>query len=184
MSAVAAILLTADEFMCLPNPTNGSQQELVQGEVTTMPPPKARHGIICSQINWLLRSFVAPRRLGWVTSNDTGFILERNPDTVRGPAVAYWSIVRQPQLPEHYFDIPPDLLVEVQSPDDRRRDVREKVRTYVAAGVPLAWLVDPDTRTVTVYAGSLRGLELDETDTLDGGTILPGFNTLVAAIFD
>ncbi|MEO2091084.1 MAG: Uma2 family endonuclease, partial [Gemmataceae bacterium] len=114
---------------------------------------------------------------------DSGFIQERDPDTVRGPDVGFWSITRQPQMPDNYFEIPPDLLVEVLSTDDRRRDVREKIRGYIGAGVPLVWLVDPDTRTVTVYAGSLRGLELDETDQLDGGAVLSGFSCHVSDLF-
>lgn len=183
MSATTIKLLTAEEFMALPNPPDGSQQELVRGEVILMPPPKARHGIICSQIVWLLKSFVTPQRLGWVTSNDSGFIQERDPDTVRGPDVAFWSIARQPELPENYFEIPPDLIVEVLSPDDRRRDVREKIRGYVGAGVPLVWLVDPDARTVTVYPGTLRGTELDEADPLDGGAVLSGFSCRVSDLF-
>ena len=82
------------------------------------------------------------------------------------------------------FEIPPDIAVEVLSPGDRRKNVREKIKDYVKNDVKLVWLVDPDTRTVTVYQGSLRGSELDEADTLTGGDVLPGFTCLVSDLFD
>jgi Uma2 family endonuclease len=183
MSATATKLLTAEEFAALPDPPDGSRQELVKGVVVTMPPPQGRHGVVCSKINRLLGNYVEANNLGWTTSNDSGTILERDPDTVRGPDVAFWRITRQPDVPDGYFEIPPDLAVEVLSPDDRRPRVREKIREYVAAGVPMVWLVDPDTRTVTVYTGRLRGLELDEADQLDGGDVLPGFACRVSDLF-
>ena len=183
MSAIAHKLMTAEEFAALPEPLNGSQQELVKGEVVIMPPPQARHGILCSRIDRRLGIYVEENNLGWTTSNDTGVILERDPDTVRGPDVAFWSIARQPELPAGYFEIPPDIAVEVLSPTDRRRDVREKIREYITLGVRLVWLIDPETRTVTVYPGTIRGTELDESDTLDGGEVLPGFTVPVSYLF-
>ncbi|HUR54737.1 MAG TPA: Uma2 family endonuclease, partial [Gemmataceae bacterium] len=157
--------------------------ELVRGEVIVMPPPQARHGICCSRIDRRLGNFADAQKLGWVTSNDTGVVLERTPDTVRGPDVAFWSIARQPAMPEGYFEIPPDLAVEVLSPGDRRTDVRAKIREYVFYSVPLVWLVDPEARTVTVYRGSMRGMELDDTMDLDGGDVLPGFSCKVSDFF-
>ncbi len=121
--------------------------------------------------------------LGWVASNDTGVILERNPDTMRGPDGAYWSITRQPVAPDGYFEIPPDIVVEVLSPDDRRKDVRAKIKEYLFYGVRLVWLADPEMKIVTVYHGNLRGTELDEADSLDGLDVLPGFTCKVADLF-
>lgn len=183
MSTVQQPLITAEEFARMPDPADGSRLELVRGEIVEMPPPKGKHGIVCSRINRFLGNFVEPNKLGWVTSNDTGVVLEKEPDTVRGPDVAFWNIARQPQQPEGYFLIPPDLAVEVQSPDDRRKDLRAKIKEYLFYSVPLIWLVDPETRTVTVYRGSMRGTELDESDVLDGGDVLPGFACTVADLF-
>jgi Uma2 family endonuclease len=183
MSAVATKLITAAEFVKLPNPADGSRHELVKGKIVTMPPAKGRHGIVCSRIDRKVGNFVDERRLGWVASNDTGVRLERDPDTMRAPDVAFWSIARQPAEPEDYFEIPPDLAVEVLSPDDRRTAVREKVREYISTGVRLVWVVDPETRTVMVYAGTMRGVELDEADTIDGGDVLPAFSCRVADFF-
>lgn len=182
MSTVAARPITAEEFGRMPEPADGSKEELVKGVIVTIPPPKGRHGIVQLKIGRLLGNFVEDRRLGWVVT-ESGTILERDPDTIRGPDVAYYSIARQPTPPADYFEIPPDLAVEVLSPDDRRPAVREKIREYVNAGVRLVWLADPETRTVLVYRGSLRGTEYDEADTLDGGDALPEFTCRVADFF-
>jgi Uma2 family endonuclease len=183
MSTVQQPPITIAEFERMPDPADGSKLELVRGEVVVMPPPKGKHGICCQRIGRFLGNHVEPAKLGWVTTNDTGVVLERGPDTVRGPDVAFWSIKRQPEMPEGYFLIPPDLAVEVLSPDDRRKDVRAKIKEYLFYSVPLVWLVDPETRTVTVYSGSMRGTEFDENDTLDGGDVLPGFSCKVSDLF-
>ena len=183
MASVGSKPITLDEFSQMPDPADGARLELVRGEVIVMPPPRGKHGVVCAEIARVLGNYVKSSKLGWVTSNDTGVILERDPDTLRGPDVAFWSVRRQPAMPEGYFEIPPDLAVEVLSPDDRRADVREKIKEYVQHGVPLVWLVDPETRTVMVYEGNLRGQERDEAETLDGGTILPGFSCKVADFF-
>lgn len=183
MSIVQQPLLTVADFERIPDPPDGSKLELVRGEIIAMPPPKGKHGICCQRIGRFLGNHVDPSKLGWVTTNDTGVVLERDPDTVRGPDVAFWSIGRQPTIPEGYFEVPPDLAVEVLSPDDRRKDVREKIKQYLFYSVPLVWLADPETRTVTVYRGTMRGTELDETEILDGGDVLPGFTCKVSDLF-
>lgn len=182
MSVIATPLITAEEFGRMPDPPDGSKQELVKGVIVTMPPPKPRHGHAQLEVGALLRAVVKPARLGWVVT-ESGTLLDRDPDTVRGPDVAFYSIARQPVLPDEYFEIPPDLAVEILSPGDRRGAVREKIREYIAAGVRLVWLVDPETRTVLEYRGSLRGTEYDEADTLTGGDVLPDFSCRVADFF-
>lgn len=182
MSSLLTPLLTAEEFGRLPDPPDGSKQELVKGVIVTMPPPKAIHGIVQAEIAALLRDVIRPKRLGWIVT-ESGAVLDRDPDTVRGPDVAFYSIARQPTVPDDYFEIAPDLAVEVLSPDDRRSRVRAKIREYIAAGVRLVWLVDPETRTVLEYRGSLRGTEYDEADTLTGADVLPEFSCRVADFF-
>jgi Uma2 family endonuclease len=183
MATVQQPPITVAEFERIRDPEDGSNLELVRGEVVVMPPAKGKRGVCCQRVSRLLGNYVDPAKLGWVTTNDTGVVLERGPDTVRGPDVAFWSIARQPEMPEGYFLIPPDIAVEVLSPDDRRKDVRAKIKEYLFYSVPLVWLVDPETRTVLVYKGSIRGTELDESDTLDGGDVLPGFSCKVSDLF-
>jgi Uma2 family endonuclease len=182
MPAVAERLMSAEEFAALPNPPDGSRQELVKGVIQTMPPVQGRHGYVAAKITRKVGNFVDDNRLGWVVV-ESGVILERDPDTVRGPDVSFYSIDRHPEPPDRYFEIPPDLAVEVLSPDDRRSKVREKIREYVSKGVKVVWLVDPEQKIVTVYTGSLRGVEYDETDSPDGGDVLPGFTCKVGDFF-
>lgn len=185
MTTVKQPPMTVEQFARLEPPADGSRLELVKGEVVVMPPPKGRHGVCCSKVARLLGNFADTHKLGWVTTNDTGVVLERGPDTLRGPDVAFWRVERQPDIPDGYFLQPPDLAVEVLSPDDRKGAVRAKIKEYVFYGVPLVWLIDPDpeARTVRVYPGRMRGTELDEDDTIDGGDVLPGFSCKVADLF-
>jgi Uma2 family endonuclease len=176
-------LLTAEEFSRLPNPPDGSEQELVRGVIITMPPPKGRHGVVCSRVNRLIANFAEEKKLGIVTSNDTGVILERDPDTVRGPDIAFWNKDRQPEVPEVYFELPPDLAVEVLSPDTNRRKLREKIKEYLFAGTKLVWVVDPEERSVTICRGPDEGKVLFEAALLDGDEVLPGFRCEVAELF-
>ena len=89
-----------------------------------------------------------------------------------------------PERPKGWPAVAPDLAVEILSPSNRRPAVREKVREYFAAGARLVWVVDPETRTAMVYAGNLRGTELDEAETITGGDVLPGFSCRVAEFFE
>jgi len=183
MPAVLDKRLTIEEFARLPEPTDGSREELRRGGVMTMPPPQSRHGLIQLQIGFLLKSVIAPKKLGWVMT-ETGVVIERDPDSLFGSDVVYWSIKRVPERPERYIELPPDLVVEILSPEDRKAKMREKIKEYLKSGVELAWLVDPETRMVTVYAGTMRGIELDEDETITGGNVLPEFSCKVAQFFE
>src|SRR5262249_30249621 len=152
----------------LPDPPDGSRQELVRGVVVTMPPPGGRHGACCLKVGRRVGNFVEDSRLGTVTCNDAGFISERDPDTVRGPHISYWGRERLPEVPEGYIPIPPDLAVEVVSPGDHYSRVQNKVRHYLERGVALVWIVDPEDRSVTVYRTQQQGKILGENDTLTG----------------
>src|SRR6516164_8966889 len=84
-------LLTAEEFFLLPDPIDGSQQELVRGEVISMPSPGGLHEATCSKVDRRIGVFIDAGPGGTLTCNDAGFITQRDPDSVRGPDIAYWS---------------------------------------------------------------------------------------------
>lgn len=181
MSTVAPKkLLTAEEFFLLPAPADGAQQELVRGEIVTIPPPGGLHGVCCSKVNRRLGNFVEDNGRGAVTANDTGFITERSPDSVRGPDVAYWSRERLPVVPVGYIEIAPDLLVEVLSPSNTSRQIRTKIQEYFARGVRLVWVVAPEDRTLTIYRTPDEGRLLHESATVTGEEVLPGFSCRVS----
>ncbi|MBI4441802.1 MAG: Uma2 family endonuclease [Acidobacteria bacterium] len=163
---------------------DGSRYELSEGELLPMTPVGMEHGAIVGAILELLRKYVRKENLGLV-GTEIGFRLARDPDTVRAPDVAFVAKHRLPKegVPKKFAEFAPDLAVEVLSPEDTASEVLRKIEEYLAAGVALAWVVDPATRTVTVYR-SLRDIQILSADQeLDGGTVLPGFRARVAEIF-
>lgn len=184
MSTAAAKLLTAEEFARLPNPPDGSKQELFRGEVVTMPPPGFVHGVVQLNVASLVRAHVRNHKLGRVTV-ESGVITEQGPDTVRGPDVAYWSYERVPKgdVPVVYANEPADLVAEVLSPSNTKQRMTHKIREYFDSGVRLVWVVHPEERTVTVYTKPGDGTVLWEDATLTGGDVLPGFTCPVADLF-
>ena len=175
--------LTAEELLRLS--TTGRRYELVKGELFEMPPAGGRHGSVAMQIGGSLNAYVRAHSLGEVFAAETGFVLRRNPDTVRAPDAAFVSKERLPagELPPGYLEMVPDLAVEVVSPGDSEREVREKVADWMRAGVRLLWAIDPATRSVTVYRSPEDFSVLSEDDTLDGGPVIPGFSTNIKDLF-
>ena len=183
-TAVATPLLTVEEFARRLEPLDGSREELVLGKVVTMPPPRFEHGRIQLNVGVLLKVFVDSRRLGRVVT-ETGVITERDPDSVRGPDVAFWSVERLPldAEVELYPDVAADLCVEVLSPDERAKKLREKLHEYFACGVRMVWVIAPEARTVTIYRGPDEGRLLWEDAKLSGDDVLPGFECRVSELF-
>jgi Uma2 family endonuclease len=180
MTTATQKLITAEEFARMPDPPDGSQQELVQGVIVTMPPPGFRHGLCCSKIDRRLGVFVETNRLGYLCCNDTGFISERDPDTVRGPDLSFWTKERLPTPPEGYPDVSPDLVVEVVSPSDHFSRLQKKLTHYLEKGVRLVWVVDPEDRSLTVYRPDRPMKLLGDKDTISGEEVVPGFSCPVA----
>src|SRR6476620_4317433 len=96
MSATAAKLLTAEEFLRRPDPPDGSREELVRGKVVTMPAPKFRHGEVAMQVGFQLMTYIQRNKIGRILA-ETGVRTERNPDSVRGPDISFWSYKRVPK---------------------------------------------------------------------------------------
>jgi Uma2 family endonuclease len=144
-------LLTAQQFLMLPDSRRPS--ELVRGKVIEMTPPGSRHGQVCFLVAQIVGNYVKAHDLGHVLCNDSGVVTERNPDSVRGADVAYYSYARVPRgrLPNGYLDVPPDIVVEVRSPTDRPRQIDEKTEEYLNAGVKAVCVLDPDQETLHLH---------------------------------
>jgi Uma2 family endonuclease len=184
MSA-ATELMTADELFLMPH--DGTKRyRLIAGELRTMSPAGSQHGFVANNVALLLTAFVKSRRLGTVFAAETGFVVQRHPDTVLAPDVSFVQRDRLPAEgpPPGFFPGPPDLAVEVISPSERQNEIDEKVELWLNSGLPLLWLVHPRRRTVTVYRSLPEVTLLTESDTLDGGDVLPGFTCRVAEIFE
>jgi len=129
-----------------------------------------------------LHAYVHARGLGRVVA-ESGFILERRPDTVRGPDVAFVRRERIPDPPpQGYAEFAPDLAVEILSPGDRRGEVSEKVADWLRAGTRLAWVVDPARRIARVYRADGSETLVPEDGALSGEDVLPGLTVPLASV--
>lgn len=154
MTAATAKLMTAEEFLeFVQRPENTNRWlELVKGEVIELPSPTKIHGTVCNNIAVELTLYARTCQKGYVTTNDSGVILERDPDTVRGPDVAYYTDTDTfDELHPKWGEVPPILAVEVQSPGDKQARITKKIAEYLDNGVPVVWLVNFEERFVTVY---------------------------------
>ena len=182
--ATVAALLTAEEFAALPN--DGPSTELVRGEIIEVPPTKFLHGLVCAEISFLLASAARQLGSGRVIGNDSGVITQRNPDSVRGPDVAFYSAAKVPPVEQRkgYPAIPPDLVVEVRSPSDRWAKLVQKAGEYLDAGVLVVVLLDPDARSAHVFEADRAPRVLGPEDTLTFPDLLGDFAVVVGRIFD
>jgi Uma2 family endonuclease len=157
--------------------------ELVRGELRKLIPPGANHGRIAGRLFKEMAIHVDTHGLGTSFAAETGFLLSRDPDTVRAPDAAFVRADRTPVPARGFYPGAPDLAVEVLSPDDRPGYVREKVAEWLEAGARAVWVVDPAARTVTVHQPGREPELLREHDTLRGADVLPGFELAVSAVF-
>jgi Uma2 family endonuclease len=159
--------------------------ELVGGKLVMMSPAGFNHGWYALNIATILNNFTKPRELGVAVTAEAGFLISRDPDTVRVPDV---SFVCAPRVPpggvSGFFQGPPDLAIEVLSPNDRDIEVNAKIRELLRAGCRLIWIIDPHNRAVRIHRPNSREITvLQESDTLTGEDLLPGFAIEVAKIF-
>jgi Uma2 family endonuclease len=176
-------LMTADEFLQMPD--DNLRHELVRGEVLTMSLPGGEHGEVAGEIFRLIANHVRPAKLGKTYAAETGFLIDRDPDTVRGADVGFVRAERLVQItnPKKHVPFAPDLAVEVLSPNDRTDAVEEKVEEWLAAGSSVVWTVDPAAKTVTVHRSGAKPITLTEDQDIDGGDVLPGFVCRVGLFF-
>jgi Uma2 family endonuclease len=177
-------LLTIEEYIKLPD--DGRPTELVRGKVVEMNMPQSRHGVVCGNAYAIVRNFVKQHGLGRALTNDAGVITERDPDTVRGADVSYYSYSRLPQGQTDlgYFPVPPELVIEVRSPSDRWPRILQKVAEYLNAGVDVVCVVDFVAQTVRIYDAEGPERTLHVGDELTLPAILPGFSTPIEAFFE
>jgi Uma2 family endonuclease len=176
-------LLTAAEFAALPS--DGLRLELIRGELHAMPPTFADHGAIVGALHVILGAYIRTYRLGKIYSADTGFLLARDPDTVRTADIAFIQnsrLTRETSAPA-WNPVIPDLVVHAIAPRDSKPEIAGKVEMWLDAGVRMVWAVSCARRTVEVFRPGQPFLLVAEQDDLVGMDVLPGFFTPVAEIF-
>ena len=184
MTTTKRELLTADDLLRLHS--QGVKGELIMGVLCEMVSTSIEHGQIVINVGGELRAFIRPARLGRIVGSDSGIWLQRDPDIVREPDVAFISAERLPlgERINRYTDVVPELVVEVVSPSDTLRAVHDKAHMWLNHGTRLVWVVDPDRRTIYVHQPDAPVVTLTDQDTLDGGIVLPGFTLPVSVVFE
>jgi Uma2 family endonuclease len=155
--------------------------ELVRGELRMLPWSTLERGRLASRIGGRLAGFVESRGAGTVAGS-CGFVVARGPDTVRAPDVAFVRAGRVTRPHGGYVEGAPDLAVEILSPENPAAEVREKIADWLEAGAVAAWVVDPDSRTVTVYRPRAKPQVLGDGDVLRGESALEGFEVGVREV--
>ena len=176
-------LLTVKDYISLPDskvPTELVRGKLVQLEFSTF-----MHGVYCCNVASLLGNHVDQHDLGWVLTNDSGVITTRDPDTVRGADVAFYSYAAVPKddPPEKYAPNPPELVIEVKSQDDRWPRIQEKVAEYLQVGVQMVGVLDPESETLLLYHANRLVESLGLADTFKAPDILGALEVKVERFF-
>ena len=163
-------------------PDDGKLRELVDGQVVEWDVTNFEHGSLAAFLGGLLWSYSREHRLGRVVITDALVKVQDSEYDARGGDVTFYRKSRIPSDQRAAATAtPPDLVIEVLSPTDRATMVEAKIADWLRAGVQILWYVNPQTGVTTVYEGeTIRRVSPEET--LDGGTVLPGFALRMADV--
>lgn len=177
-------LMTAEEFQAIPDPPD-KRFELIRGRMVEYPLSGALKGWINGNFVTALCDVEDRRRLGHVFGDGVGYIIARNPDSVRIVDVSFvprWRFA-ETGIPDSFCPFAPDLAVEIVSSTDDPDAARARIDACLDADTRLAWIADVANRTIAVI--TRRGVvgQLTTADDLDGGDVLPGFRAHVEDLF-
>jgi Uma2 family endonuclease len=180
--AVAKKLLTAEEFWEMPGHEDA---ELIDGEVIPVMPTSFDYGGIAANLITYLKQWIWSGPGGYV-GTESGVIVDRNPDRVRGPDVLYVTAEKVATLTtmKGFKQIQPELVAEIISPNESALDVRHKLHDYLKIGTRLVLLIYPDIREVEVHSQGGVARSYGEDDTFEAPDVLPGFSLKVADLFE
>jgi Uma2 family endonuclease len=176
-------LIDAEEFQRLPDEP-GYRLELVRGKVVRSPGPGPRHGQVATNVVLIVGGFVRQNDLGNLLSGGTSYVIERSPDTVRGPDVSFIARgrVSGDRLPDSYLERSPDLAIEILSPSNRPSELRQRMADLFRGGCREVWVLDPRRERVTVYDGLDSSVTIGVDEDLTS-SLLPGFRCRVGEFF-
>lgn len=176
-------LLTVDRFYTEETP---GRLDLIRGELVVSSYATMGQGLAAANLAGLLWNFVRKHQRGAAYVGGAGFMLGRDPDTVLTPDIAFLRTKHRPSHTgrDEFVTGPPDIAIETISTWDVQHVLQTKLLLYLDAGTPLVWIVEPLTKTVTVFQSPANGRILRADDELDGGDVLPGFRVKVAEVFE
>jgi Uma2 family endonuclease len=178
-------LMSYDDFLRL----HGDEKlvDLVNGRVVRYPMPHAEHGYVSSNVVGVLGAFIRGNDLGRGFSCDTFIRTKIDPPSCRGADycfVSYSKLPKGQRIPEGPLVVAPELVVEVRSPSDRPGSVNEKVDEYIAAGVAVVIVLDPETESLAVHRKDELPIRMHNGDELTLPDVLPGFAVRISQFFE
>jgi Uma2 family endonuclease len=178
-------LLTVEQFVAQREEfaDGGRWTELLAGRLFTLQPPTIEHGAAVLNLSKALAEFAQRESAGYACF-ELGFIVGRNPDTLRFPAVSFFG--DGPLFAEAdkvVTEVRPSLVAEVASTNDRRRNMKQRVSGWLEWGVPLVWVLDPLAKEVHVSGRDRSGRQFTSHQTLYGGSVLTGFRIGIGDLF-
>lgn len=174
--------ITPNDLLKIPE---GKRFELVEGRLVELN-SNSLSSLVGSRVNGRISSYAESHQLGQAFQSDCGYQCYRDePLKIRRPDGSFIRSGRLSleELESGYLRIAPDLAVEVVSPNDLAYEVDEKIEEYLAAGVRLVWIVNPQRKIVSIHRLDGSVMKLHERDTLSGEDVLPGFTCPVAELF-
>jgi Uma2 family endonuclease len=176
-----ARLITGEELFRYPNL---GPCELVDGRIVPLTPTRPEHGEIELDLGSELRAWARSSGRGRVFGGEVGLYIRRNPDTIRAADLIYVSHERYARWKTStYFDVAPELVVEILSPADRRNDVMAKLLDYFSIGVDRVWVVDSKLPGISSYRSMKELQTFKVSDIVADEELLPGFRLVVADLF-
>jgi Uma2 family endonuclease len=171
----------------IPVPDDLSGYELVDGQLVPIMPSKRRHSWLAVELIVRFRAHVDRVKTGVVYGDVWCWLkVPYDPECLRAPDVAYFSHAKLAEAGEgDIFPCPPDLVVEIFSPSNRKRpgDFQRRVRDYLDAGTPLLWVIYPDARYAMMHRPDGSARMIREMGSLDGEEVLPGFTIQLGELF-
>ena len=133
--------------------STAGRAELVEGELIRMSPAGFEHGSITLRLTWRIARHVEENNLGVVCAAETGFLIARNPDTVRASDLAFVTQARIDEIGsvKGYWPGCPEMVAEVVSPSDTDSEVQAKALAWIEAGCQVVWIVDPKQKHVVEF---------------------------------
>ena len=178
-------LMTANEFAQFVDRDENRDRkfELVRGETIELPFGSIRHGAVCGDAAHLLGSFAKHSRRGFVCCNNPGIQVARDPDTVRGPDIAFFPGTPRSEDEGRFSDTPPILIVEVVDDCDTTEAIYRRIREFHAFGTPTVWVIDPPTGLMTVLRSNGIVDVLRNDQLIVDTETMPGFACKAAEFF-
>jgi Uma2 family endonuclease len=181
MQQIDSLITVADYERIAALPENRERRlELIDGEIREKTMPTKEHGVIQINLGAALANFAHPRKLGRVAT-EASYRQRGDVRNARLPDISF-SSARTPLVRRGSDEVIPDLVVEIKSPDDSARALRQKIQWFLDNGAKVGLLLIPGKRIVEVYTPDSDDI-LVAGDVLTLETVLPGFSMAVADIF-